>query len=66
MKSKTPKFPSKVVKLTRKQTLEVDVSHAKEALVAIYNCKSLEEAKDLAYIAADKMSDGEPEEFLGI
>lgn len=55
---------STVVKLPKVDTLEIELSHAREAIKAIYEAESLEEAQELAFVAADKMTLGSPEQIL--
>lgn len=53
-----------VVKISREDSLEIELSHAREALQSIYESSSLEEIHNIVYIAADKMSNGSPENLL--
>lgn len=50
--------------ISKEDSLEIELSHAKEALQEIYLSNSVEEIHNIVYIAADKMSNGSPEKIL--
>lgn len=57
---------AEVKTLSKEDSLEIELSHAKEALQEIYLSLSVEEIHDIVYKAADKMTNGSPEKILKV